>query len=100
MKRIGIAASKIAKGNLFLYNCYVVLISFLFSFFIFVIAGATVLFSLIVIAYLGNELMASEFEENWTSILAVCMVSLTVVISIFNLLAISKNIKFFKRKKK
>jgi len=45
MKRIGIAASKISKGNLALYNFCVVLISVLFSLSIFVVAGSTVIFA-------------------------------------------------------
>ncbi len=95
MKRIGIAASKMAKGNRALYNGYVVLISALFSLFIFVIAGASVVFALIIIATIGNEIMPDDnFTENWKSILTVCMVSLTVIIAIFNVFAITKNIKF------
>lgn len=38
MERIGIAASKIAKGNLLLYNSYVVLIAFLLSVLLFLIS--------------------------------------------------------------
>lgn len=93
MKRIGIAASKISKGNLALYNFYVVLISVLFSLFLFIVAGATVIFALAVIQYVGNEIMGMEFERSWRSVLAICMVSLTIVITLFNLFAISKNMK-------
>ena len=98
MKRIGIAASKMAKGNLALYNCYVVLISFLFSLFIFVIAGATVVLALAIVAYVGSEVMAFEFEKAWPVVLPICMTSLTVVIVLFNLFAISQNFKFFRKK--
>ncbi|MCK5013546.1 MAG: hypothetical protein KAS66_06980 [Candidatus Omnitrophica bacterium] len=94
MKRIGIAASKISKGNLALYNAYVVLIAALFSLFIFVVAGSTIIFSLAIIKYVGDEIMGVEFEGSWKAILAVCMVSLTIVITLFNLFAISKNLKF------
>ena len=93
MKRIGIAASKISKGNLALYNFYVVVISVLFSLFIFITAGSTIIFSLAVINYVGNEIMGVEFEQSWQSILTVCMVSLTIVTTLFNLFAISKNMK-------
>ena len=93
MKRIGIAASKISKGNLTLYNVYVVLISALFSLFIFIVAGSTIIFAIAIIKYVGNEIMGVEFERSWQSILAVCMVSLTIVITLFNLFAISKNLK-------
>jgi len=93
MKRIGIAASKISKGNLILYNVYVVLISALFSLFIFVVAGSTIIFAFAIIKYVGNEIMGVEFERSWQSMLAVCMVALTIVITLFYLLAISKNLK-------
>ncbi len=94
MKRIGIAASKISKGNLTLYNFYVVLISALFSLFIFIVAGSTIVFALAIIRYIGNEIMGADFEASWQSVVAVCMVSLTIVITLFNLFAISRNLKF------
>ena len=98
MKRIGIAASKISKGNLALYNVYVILISALFSLSIFIVAGSTVIFALVIIKYVGSEIMGVEFEQSWQSVLAVCMVSLTIVITLFNLFAISLNLKFPKIK--
>lgn len=93
MKRIGMAASRISKGNLVLYNFYVVLISVLFSLLIFIAAGSTVVFALAVIRYVGNEIMGVEFEKSWRSILAVCMVSLTLVITVFNLCAVLMNVR-------
>ena len=96
MKRIGIAASRISKGNLVLYNFYVVLISVLFSLLIFIAAGSTGIFALAVIRYVGNEIMGMEFEKSWRSILAVCMVSLTVVTTLFNLCAVMMNVKLSK----
>lgn len=99
MKRIGIAASKMSKGNIMLYNVYVVLISSLFSAFIFIVTGATVLLALAVITYVGSEIMGAEFEKKWASIFTVCMIALTVVISVLNLCAISMNIKFLKTHK-
>jgi hypothetical protein len=98
MKRIGIAASKIAKGSIVLYNSYVVLISIFFSVFIFVIAGATVVFSIGIISYVAKEIL--PFERNWESILRICMISLTVIIVLFNIMAISMNLKFLKRRNK
>lgn len=98
MKRIGMAASKISKGSLALYNLYVILISALFSLFIFIIAGSTVIFALVMIKYVGTEIMGAEFERSWRSIMTVCMVSLTTVITLFNLFAILKNLKFPKTK--
>jgi len=93
MKRIGIAASKMSKGSLVLYNFYVILISILFSLFIFIIAGSTVIFALAIIRYVGNEIIGVDFDKNWRSIFTVCMVSLTVVTTLFNLFAIIINLK-------
>ena len=93
MKRVGIAASKIAKGNLVLYNCYVVAIASLFSLFIFIVSGFVVVFALIIIAYVSKEIMLINLEKDWSYILTVCMVSLTIIIALFNLLLISRNLK-------
>ncbi len=98
MERIGLAASKIAKGNLFLYNGYVILLSFLFSFLIFVLAGSSLGIALIIIGYIANGFLPQNFEKDWTSVMRVCMISLTVMISLFNLFAILKNIKFSRNK--
>lgn len=98
MKRIGIAASKISKGNLTLYYFYVVVIAALFSLFLFIVAGSTVVFALAVIKYVGNEIMGVEFESSSRSILTICMASLTIVVTIFNLLAISVNLRIPKNK--
>lgn len=98
MKRVGVAASKIAKDNLFLYNFYVVLISSLFSLFIFIVSGFVVTFALIIIGYVGKEIMLVKFERDWSDVLVVCMISLTIITAIFNLLIISKNIRLNKLK--
>lgn len=100
MKRIGIAASKMAKGNPVLFNFYVILISSLASFFIFVIAGCMIIFSIVVIAYISNEVMPFDLEKSWTSIIVICMVSLTVVMTLFNLFAIMINFRIARRKLK
>jgi len=93
MKRIGIAASKISKGSLALYNVYVVLISFIFSLFMFIAAGTAVLFALMIISYLGNEVLPGTFQKDMSSLQNVCMAALTVVIVVFNLIAVCLNIK-------
>ncbi|OGX09349.1 MAG: hypothetical protein A2Y06_06335 [Omnitrophica WOR_2 bacterium GWA2_37_7] len=98
MKRVGVAASKIAKDNLFLYNFYVVLISSLFSLFIFIVSGFVVTFALIIIGYVGKEIMLVKFERDWSDVLVICMISLTIITAIFNLLIISKNIRLNKFK--
>ena len=98
MERIGIAASKIAKGNLFLYNFFVILISFLFSFLIFLMAGTSIFAALIAINCVISGHLPQNFEKEWTSVMLVCMISLTIIVSLFNLFAILKNIKFTRNK--
>ena len=93
MERIGIAASKMARGNLFLYNCYVVVISFLFSLLIFFIAGSSIVLSLIIIGYLINGVLPTPDSKGWGKVVILCMVSLTIIVSIFTLFAIGKNVK-------
>ncbi len=91
MKRIGIAASKISKGNVVLYNLYVVLISCLFSLFIFIAAGATIALALMLIGYIGTEIMGVEFKKSWSAIMMVCMTALTTIVALFNIFAILIN---------
>ena len=93
MERIGIAASKMAKGNLFQYNLFVFLIALGCSLLLFIIVGATILFALIILAYMGDEIVHSGFRQQWRSIFSVCMVTLTVIMTVFYLLALAKNIK-------
>src|SRR3989338_2113136 len=93
MKRIGIAASKISKGNVPLYNLYVVLISCLFSLFIFIAAGAAIALALMLIGYIGAEIMGVEFQKSWFAIMTVCMTALTIIIALFNIFAILINVK-------
>ena len=93
MECIGMAASKMAKGNLLLYNIWVVAISFLFSFFIFFIGGSAIAIALILITLGVKGFMPVNFEKEWISISLICMISLVVVVTVFCLIAISRNIK-------
>jgi hypothetical protein len=97
MKRIGITASKIAQGNVVAYNFYVVLISCLFSAFLFVVAGLAVVFALVIITYFGDEIAGFDTAKIWSHVLMVCMISLTIVVSAFNIMAIIRNIRLGKR---
>ena len=96
MERIGIAASKMAKGNLLLYNSWVILISFLFSLFIFFIGGSAIAIALILIAASARGVLPVNFEKEWISIGLICMISLAAVVGVFCLIAISRNIKLHK----
>ena len=68
--------------------------------FIFVVAGATLIFAFTIIMYVGNEVMPSDFKKNWSGIFTVCMISLSMIIVLFNLFAIFLNVKFQKLEKK
>lgn len=93
MERIGIAASKMSRGNVWLYHFYVILISFLFSLLIFFIAGSSIMLGLIIIGYLVSGVLPGDYPREWVNVVIVCMISLTVIVSIFTLFAIGKNIK-------
>ncbi len=99
MKRIGVAASKMSKGSLWLYNFFVVLLSFLFSFLIFLISAGAILIGLIIMNSLLGDYLFLHFHEWWTASIPVCMMSLAIAMGVFNLLAISKNIKLRSKKR-
>ncbi len=96
MERIGIAASKMAKGNLFWYNVYVIFLSFLFALLIFLIGGSAVIIALLVIGYLVEGGGPARFGQEWRSIMLVCLGSLSFVVGLATLVAILRNIKFHK----
>jgi len=93
MKRIGVAASKISKGNTALYNFLVVLIACLLSLFLFVVVASTVIFALAIIAYITSEIMPSDYQRNWDAIRMVCISVLAIIMAVFNLMAVFINIK-------
>ncbi len=93
MKRIGIAASKMAQGNLFLYNFYVVAIAFICSFFLFLVSGSSIFIALTLIVFMVNGLLPMEWAQRWSSVVYVCMVTLSIVVGVFNLMAILVNFK-------
>lgn len=97
MERIGLVASKIAKGNLFLYNVFVILITMLFALLVFLIAGCAIVLVLTIVAYLASGDTIPDLEQGWISAMVVCMVCLAAVVGGVALFAILKNFKFKKR---
>ena len=99
MERIGIAASKIAKGNLFLYNFFVFLLIFLFSLIIFFVAGSSIVVVIIVIAY-ARSVAASgglpDLQQGWIPLMVICLKILAAVIGLLALCALGINIRFRK----
>ena len=96
MERIGIAASKIAKGNLMLYNLSVIVIACGFSLFLFFIAGCPIVLALIIIGYVADGVLPMDLSDGWMGTIRICMVVLTIVVAIFNLFCIVRNIKITK----
>jgi len=79
MRRIGIAASKMAKGDLLKYNLFVVGISFLFSLLLLGASGFVVLAALFLIAPIH--------------VIKTSLAALAVIIGLLALTAIIKNFK-------
>ncbi len=96
MERIGIAASKIAKGNLLVYNLIVVLITFLFALSVFFLAGCSIVIILIITAYITSVQRPPDLEKGWMPIMYICMIGLAVINGFFALCALVKNIRFRK----
>ena len=94
MERIGIAASKIAKGNLLLYNFYVILISLLVSLLLFLLAGTVIFVGLWAIRLAIGPFLPSMSQHLWNLIFSFSLILLTFLVTIVSLFAVSKNIKF------
>ncbi len=93
MKRIGIAASKIARKNLWLYNFYVIVLSFLFSLVIFVLSALSLLVGLALTSTITRGFVIFEPGTGLSSVFMLCMTVLAVVVGMVNLAAILINIK-------
>lgn len=99
MKRIGMAASRISKGNVRLYNTYVILISLLFSIFLFFIVGLAVILAIGIVMLFGPETMTQELRDSWQTVTRMCGQALALVVVVFNAIAIVVNVKLVKRHK-
>lgn len=98
MLRIGIAASKISKGRLLSYNLYVILIACLFSLFVFLICGFSILLIIFLISLMLHVLKPVDFHADWVHVFKICLIVLALVVGVFNIAAILKNIQFTKNK--
>jgi hypothetical protein len=98
MLRIGIAASKITKGSLLSYNLCVILISCLLSLFIFIICGFSILLIVLLSSLILHALRPGDFHAGWVHMFKICLIILGVVVGIFNVIAILKNIQLTKNK--
>jgi len=98
MIRIGIAASKMSKGGVLSYNLYVVLIACLFSLFVFLICGFSILLIVFLVSLILHALKPSDFHVSWVHMFKICLIVLALVVGAFNLAAIFRNIQFTKNK--
>jgi len=98
MLRIGIAASKMSKGSLLTYNLYVILISCVFSLFVFLICGFSILPVVFLVSLILHALKPTGFHAGWVHMFKICLIVSAVVVGIFNTVAIFKNIQFTKKK--
>jgi high-affinity Fe2+/Pb2+ permease len=98
MLRIGIAASKMAKGNLWTYNLFVVLLSCVFALFLFLICGFSILVIVFLLSLGLHALRPADFHAGWQHMFKICLIVLALVIGILNSVAIIKNIQFTKNK--
>ncbi len=96
MERVGIIASKIAKENLLLYNCYVLLIAFLFSFLLFLLAGCAIFFGLWLLRLTVGPFIPSMSSGSWNLVFCYSLSALTVLVAVVNLVVVMKNIKLKK----
>ncbi len=97
MERIGIAASRMAKGNLLKYNLFVVAISTLFALLLFLVSGFVVLLALLLISIAMRWFLPQETAV-WTHIAGVAVSAVAIIIGILNVLAVVKNIKIGKNR--
>ena len=98
MLRIGIAASKMSKGSLLTYNLYVVLIACLFSLFIFLICGFSILLIIFLVSLILHAIKPADFHASWVPMFKICSIILALVVGVLNIVAILKNIQFTKNK--
>lgn len=96
MERIGIAASRMAKGKLWLYNFFVIFISFLFSLLIFIVAGLSIFLGLVLVSFIVQRDSLLFFNDRAVFLLSMCLTTLTVLVGFFNIVAIGRNIKLKK----
>jgi hypothetical protein len=97
VERIGIAASRMAQGNLLKYNLFVIGISSVFSFLLFLLAGFVVIAALFLIS-LVTRWFAPQDMSTWANVGRVSLTAVAILISILDVLAIVKNIKITKNK--
>lgn len=96
MERIGIASSKIAKGNLFLYNACVFFLAFLTALLLFLLAGSAIFLGLWIIRLVFGPLIPAMGQGEWNLIFCYSLTVLTALVAMVALAAVLKNVRFKK----
>lgn len=94
MRRIGLAASKIAQGDLIKYNFFVIVISTLCAVLFFVVCGVSMALALLVVSFVMRWLLPSQFQQLWPTMIGTCAMMLVALVGVLHVIAIIKNIKF------
>jgi hypothetical protein len=94
MLRIGLAASKIAQGNLWFYHLSVVVITCLFALCTFFVCGFILGVTIFVLSLVALHVLHLGDGQIWLGVLRICLYLLGILVGIAALIAIMKNIKF------
>ena len=98
MKRIGVAASKMAQGDICKYNFFVVAMSFLFSFIIFFVCEFCVLAVLLALSLIMRGMMHKHDLDAWVHIMKISSIGIGALVVLLNICAIAINIRLNKDK--
>ena len=93
MKRIGIAASRIAQENIAVYNFSVFLLATLFSLLVFVLSAFSLFMGFMILSFVSKGFVVFESATGFSPTFTICMAALAVVVGVLNIVAISMNIK-------
>jgi len=93
MLRIGLAASKIAKGNIWSYHLAVVIITCLFAIFVFFICSFSIALTLFILSLIFQRFLPLDNQQVWIDIFKTCLIFLGGILGLMALFAIVKNIK-------
>ncbi len=99
MRRIGIIAEHIAKGNLFLYHFYVLLYSSLISLIVFLLSAFTIIIGVSVVVLVMRQPVVLTPESLFAKLLFISLMVLAGVVGILNLWVVVYNIRLRNKKK-
>ncbi len=80
MKRIGIAASKLAQGNLVLYNAWVIGLTLILTVVLLVLAGIPTFVALTLMGHALEAFFPDSFGPQWTEVVQVSMAAVIMLV--------------------